>query len=166
MACRITTGGKQFSGVILDLSATGLFVQTSAKPPPEEPLTVEISVPGQREALRLEARVVRLLIVPPRLISVAHGGLGLRITNAPEAYFAFLGSILPEAARPTATAASGAPAKRGFRVRVSQIGGTRSRTLHVLAESPEEAVALAFEETGPGWKVLGAALDDEPDGGR
>src|SRR5262245_18999550 len=96
LACRIGVGRQRFSGVIIDLSASGLFVQTSAKPRPGEAVTLELSVPGQRVPLRLEAQVVRLKLVPPRLVAVAQGGLGLRITHAPEGYFSFLSSILSE----------------------------------------------------------------------
>ena len=174
MACRITTGGKVFSGVILDLSATGVFVQTSAKPRLGEAFALEISAPGQRAPLRLEAQVARVQVVPPSLLTVAHGGIGLRITNAPEAYFALLAAVLPEAeseAQPAeggpASARTGAPAAppaRSFRVRVSQTGGTRSRTLRVQADSAEAAAALVLEETGEGWKVLECSDDEE--GGR
>jgi hypothetical protein len=180
MACGITTGGQRFSGLILDLSATGLFVQTRAKPRPGEPLSVEISVPGLRAPLRVEAQVARLQVVPAHLLNVAHGGIGLRITNAPEAYFAFLAAILPEevsaappertqpaapgAAAADASGSPGRPPGRGWRVRVTQIGGARSRTLRVTAGSAEAAAALAREEMGEGWKVLEACPDDEAAG--
>jgi hypothetical protein len=171
MACRITSGGKVFSGVILDLSATGVFVQTSAKPRPGEGFALEISVPGQRAPLRLEAQVARVQVVPPSLLNVAHGGIGLRITNAPEGYFAFLAAVLPgdgAEAQPTTAPTSSAReapgavalASRAFRVRVTQTGGARSRTLRVRAPSAEAAAARALEETGEGWKVL-ECIDDE-----
>jgi hypothetical protein len=102
---------------------------------------------------------------------VAHGGIGLRITNAPEGYFAFLAAVLPgdgaeaqPATAPTSSAREApgavAPASRAFRVRVTQIGGARSRTLRVRAPSAEAAAARALEETGEGWKVL-ECIDDE-----
>jgi len=184
LACRLVVGRQRFSGVIIDLSASGIFVQTSAKPRPGDPVTLELSIPGHREPLRLEAQVVRLKLVPPRLVAVAQGGLGLRITNAPEGYFAFLTAILPEP-RPTESeealrfeedagedpAASeakpdGGQAGRRYRVYVRQTGGSRSRTLHVEARSAEEAAQLAFAETGDGWKLLEAILDEESTAGR
>ncbi len=185
LACRLVVGRQRFSGVILDLSASGIFVQTNAKPRPGEPVSLELSLPDQRAPLRLEAQVARLKVVPPRLVAVAQGGLGLRITNAPEGYFTFLTAILPdlaagaetdeeaaatlacEAAGPApASKAEPARATRRYRVRVSQLGGARSRTLHVEARSAEEAAELAFETTGDGWKLLEAVPDEESPPGR
>jgi hypothetical protein len=211
MACTVAIGQSRYSGVILDLSATGLFVQTHAKPRPHEPLILELSVPGHREALRLQAVVTRLRVVPASLVNVAQGGVGLRITNAPEGYFAFLASILPERrsvqlpaqatgaepatgarprvepfgaepaarSRPRAPAAGPEPAGgdgeiaepleappaagvRRYRVRVSQAGGARSRTLLFAARSPEEAAALAVGELGEGWRALESTEERDP----
>jgi hypothetical protein len=175
-------GSQRYSGVILDLSATGFFVQTIAKPAPQDRVTVEISVPGQREPVRVEARVARLRVVPPQLMNVAHGGIGLRITNAPEAYFGFLGALMPEPATPETATASLAPSgpapspavppearaeaargagERAFRVRLSQNGGRRSRTLRCFAPSAEEAAARALAEIGEGWSMLEAREDED-----
>jgi hypothetical protein len=180
LACRIVTGGQRFSGVILDLSSSGLFVQTTARPRPHDAVTVEISIPGQREPLRVEAQVARLRLVPPQLVVVAQGGVGLRIRNAPEGYFAFLTAVLPEptaagsAAEPDADEredlelrpAAGAPPpaapRRRYRVRMSQLGGARSRTLRIDARSAQQAASLAVEAAGDGWKVL-ETEDDESD---
>ncbi len=184
LACRLVAGRQRFSGVIIDLSASGIFVQTSAKPRPGDPVTLELSIPGHRDPLRLEAQVVRLKLVPPRLVAVAQGGLGLRITNAPEAYFSFLTAILPEQGRtdpeealhfernadedPVAAQAKPErePARHRYRVYVRQTGGARSRTLHVEARSTEEAAQLAFAETGDGWKLLQTVRDEESTAGR
>jgi hypothetical protein len=184
LACRLVLGRQRFSGVIIDLSASGIFVQTSAKPRPGDPVTLEFSIPGHREPLRLEAQVVRLKLVPPRLVAVAQGGLGLRITNAPEGYFGFLTAILPtqgptgpaealdfDADAGEDPAASEAkpgrePVGRRYRVYVRQTGGARSRTLHVEASSAEEAARRAFAETGDGWKLLEVVLDEESSAGR
>jgi len=177
LACRLGVGRQRFSGVIIDLSASGIFVQTSAKPRPGDSVTLELSIPGQREPLRLEAQVVRLKLVPPRLVAVAQGGLGLRITNAPEGYFSFLAAVLPDF-RPADPAdlmgleleeeeepGEDSPASQGkpdrdppgqqrYRVSVRQVGGARSRTLHVQARSVDEAAQLALAEAGDGWRLL------------
>jgi hypothetical protein len=181
--CRIAVGDRRYSGVILDVSATGFFVQTHAKFTAQDRLTVEISVPGQGGPLRVEASVARQRIVPPQLLNVAQGGVGLRITNAPEAYFAFLGALMPDREddpdgasarapeggvplpRAAAEAAPVAPARgpgdKAFRVRVSQTGGARSRTLRCFARSAEEASARALAETGDGWRLIEACEDEE-----
>jgi hypothetical protein len=155
LACRIVVGRQRFSGVILDLSASGMFVQTSAKPRPLEAVGIEISLPGHREPLRVDAEVARLRLVPGQLVIVAQGGVGLRITNAPEAYFAFLRAVLPAGSVPAPESPSAAnPVQPKYRVRMSQIGGARSRTVHVRARSAQEAAALAVEAAGGGWKPI------------
>jgi hypothetical protein len=183
LTCRLGVGGRFVSGVILDLSSTGLFVQTHAKPALRERLVVEISVPGHARQLRLGAVVARVRLVPPQLLNVAQGGVGLRITSAPEEYFAFLGALMPEPGEASPAVACGLlelepateeaageakpepSAVAAFRVRVSQTGGARTRTLRVIGASASEAVALALAEVGEGWRVLEATPDDEPAGG-
>jgi len=163
MACRLVLGRQRFSGVVLDLSASGIFVQTTAKPRPRDPVTLELNVPGQREPLRLEAHVARLFVVPAQLATVAQGGVGLRIRNAPEAFFELLRQLQLEGQRGAAAAGAGGEnhdvpgeARRCYRVRMTQLGRARTRTLQVFARSSEEAAELARAETGDGWKVLEA----------
>lgn len=164
MACRISIGGQRFSGVVLDLSSSGLFVQTTARPRAREFVSVELSVVGRRERVRLDAQVARVFLVPAQLVAVAQGGLGLRITNAPESFFELLRTIQVEApadvGRPRAASGSGTADEaegRSYRLRVTQLGRARTRTLQVIAGSPEEAVAFALAEVGEGWKVLECA---------
>lgn len=163
MPCELVIEGRRQRGIVLDLSPTGLFVQTSAKPPKGGHLGVEMTVDGER--LVLEARVVRKRVVPPQLLSAAAGGLGLRIVSAPASYFDFLARIgrTPEARaapRPRGgpeTApepeAEPEPAAR-FRVRLGQVGGSRTRTLEVEAADEHAARKLALAEAGSEWKVL------------
>lgn len=158
MSCSLIVGRQRFSGVVLDLSASGLFVQTTAKPHPREAVAVELGIPGRREPIRLDTSVARLFVVPAQLLTVAQGGVGLRIRNAPEAYFELLQRVQGERARAGAAAdadAAGEP-QRFFRVRITQIGRSRTRTLRVAAESPEQAMVRAAAESGEGWKVLEA----------
>jgi Tfp pilus assembly protein PilZ len=161
MACQLVHGRQRFSGVVLDVSASGLFVQTKAKPGLGEAVSVEIAIPGEREPIRLETSVARVHVVPAQLVTVAQGGVGLRILNAPEPYFQLIGSLQPGrgahasgAAADAASADVPAQPRPSYRVRATQVGGARSRTLQIGAESPEEAARLACAELGDGWKVL------------
>jgi Tfp pilus assembly protein PilZ len=196
LACAMIVGRQRFSGVILDLSSTGIFVQTTARPKVGEPVALELGIPGQKQTLRVQAQVVRLKVVPAQLLNHAQGGIGLRITNAPEGYFEFLTAVLPQFAKENDAGSPAAPVKgpvasdappvkgrvasdaappegrtaragaaapparpapgRGFRVRVQQIGGARSRTLRLRASSAGEAAAAGLREVGAGWKVLEA----------
>ena len=180
LACTVIVGQQRYSGVILDVSQTGIFVQTHAKAQPREPVLAELAVPGHREPLRLETVVARMRMVPAPLITVAQGGLGLRITNAPEAYFAFLATLMPDRstgpevakeaeaerreARKRSESAPHAPAPSGRRYRVyaSQVGGARSRMLRLHARSSEEAAQRALTELGAGWKLLETLEDEDP----
>jgi len=183
LTCALVIDGSRMSGIVLDLSASGVFVQTSANPPPGAELGLEFEIPGALERSLLAVRVARKKVAPPRLRSVVQGGLGLQIVSAPEAYFGYVAQLQPaEAAAaspgvapPPATAAPPAkakPARRSaalrvvppraaaaakeklFRVRVSQITGSRSRSLEVSATSEAEARREAMASAGEGWKIL------------
>src|SRR5262249_42917613 len=69
-----------------------------ARPPVGEAVALELGIPGRKQTLRLQAQVVRLKVVPAQLLNLAQGGIGLRITNAPEGYFEFLAEALPRLA--------------------------------------------------------------------
>jgi hypothetical protein len=93
IACALWIKGVRQHGIVLDLSSKGLFVQTSAKPAPGETLRIELVLPGQTRATSLMATVARVRTVPPALLSVAQGGIGLELQNPPEEYFVFVGKI-------------------------------------------------------------------------
>jgi hypothetical protein len=143
MPCELHVDRRRHSGLVLDISNTGLFIQTNAKTQPGQVIEVRLSTgSGDRIALRTE--VVRRKVVPPRLLALAKGGVGVRIRNAPESYFDFLAELKIEGAR---------TAKR-FRVRVKQISGPRSRSVEVEASDASGAEERALVELGEGWKVL------------
>ena len=77
----------------MDVSSTGLFVQTSAKPKPGDDVRIELTLPGQPRPTLLHATVVRVRMVPPQLLAVAQGGIGLQLQNPPEEYFVFVGQV-------------------------------------------------------------------------
>ncbi len=189
LACTLMIEGSRLAGIVLDLSASGLFVQTSANPAHGARVGLELDIPGESQRCPLAVRVARRKVVPPRLKSVVHGGLGLQIENAPEAYFRYLAQIQADEAAAASAGASAPPAKASpavapppakaspartsaprrrpsprrpavpkkerFRVRVSQIGGSRSRSLEVSAASEEDARREAMAASGGGWKILG-----------
>jgi Tfp pilus assembly protein PilZ len=101
--CRLRQGGRSFTGVVLDLSRGGLFVQTSAAVQPGEQVEITLSRtpstrgPDQTAQVDVTAQVAWKRRVPSQLRSVAQGGLGLQIRYATEPYF----TLLAEAARGT-----------------------------------------------------------------
>ena len=68
--CRMQLGESRYSGVVLNLSRTGLFIQTSASAGPGEPIRLELS--GQ---IPLRAQVVWRRKVAAHLRSIAEGGI-------------------------------------------------------------------------------------------
>jgi hypothetical protein len=182
LPCTLVVEDSRLAGIVLDLSASGIFVQTSANPSPGTRLDLEIEIPGESQRALLTVRVARRKVVPPRLKSVVHAGLGLQIENAPEAFFGYMAQLQADetasAAPPAKPSAARSPAKTSvarksaarpsaprrrpppvvtkerFRVRVSQVGGSRSRSLEISAASEEEARREAMSAAGEGWKIL------------
>jgi hypothetical protein len=89
LSCSLTINEQRYSGIVLDVSATGLFIQTSATPKPGSNVGLEVQIaPG--ESLPLQATVARRRNVPNHLKSIATGGVGLCLEGAPEEYFALI----------------------------------------------------------------------------
>ncbi len=92
VSCTIISGGRRYTGVCLDVSPQGVFVQTSAKLDPGTTVDLELGI-GPEEALQMQARVARSKLVPAELRSIAKGGLGLHIDLPPEEYFRFYAKL-------------------------------------------------------------------------
>ena len=76
------------------------------------------------------------------------------LCRGPEEYFQFLCRLVPpEQQAPLVFAAEPGEGPR-FRVRVREIGGSRSRRIEVSASDREAARGRALEEIGEGWKIL------------
>lgn len=167
MPCEIKAEGRQQRAIVIDFSRTGLFVQTSARLSPGTPVELWIQFEDQREPILLRASVARQKAVPSNLTSVAQGGIGLRILDAPPSFYALLGEA-PPLPRPAKKAADVVPGHTGpgraaeppalprFRVRIKQSDGPRSRILDIVAETAERACASALAQAGAGWEALGA----------
>jgi hypothetical protein len=116
VTCELLLDGRSYRGIVLDLSETGVFVQTEATPQPGARLTVRFHAPGGVE-IEVAASVARRKVAPRELAGVVRGGLGLRIERPPASYFELIGSADAEAAaRSTATAGPRAGMGAGSRV--------------------------------------------------
>jgi hypothetical protein len=93
LSCELLIGDRCHPGIVLDLSSTGLFVQTSVSPPPGERIRVKLRPPGGAE-VELEASVARRYAVPVRLVSAARGGIGLRVESASTDFLQLVGSAV------------------------------------------------------------------------
>lgn len=95
LACELYHGRHKTSGLILDVSARGLFVRTSSATLPREPgmeVRVVVKAVG-REPLELMTRLARAKRVRRELASIADGGFGLEITSAPEGFYELVQSL-------------------------------------------------------------------------
>ncbi|MFQ5415662.1 MAG: PilZ domain-containing protein [Myxococcota bacterium] len=88
--CKLRRSRSMFSGLVLDVSRTGLFVQTGAAAKAGDEIEVVLSRREPEAAIVLNAKVVWQRRVPSHLRSAVEGGLGLQIRYAPEPYYALL----------------------------------------------------------------------------
>ena len=90
MSCKLKQEQRTYAGMVLDVSRTGLFVQTSAGAKPGDEVEVLLGSREQAAPVALTAEVVWQRKVPPQLRVVVEGGVGLKIRYAPELYYALL----------------------------------------------------------------------------
>lgn len=173
MSCEINVNGARSSGIVLDISASGLFVQTNVKPSSGIVATLRLSLPGGKEPVVMKARVARKKMVPPQLLAVAGGGVGFAITEPAEAYLDFVAEMSPEDAEAVARAranlakrvGSGArprkepgekreEAPKRFRIHVVETRTGRKNTFLATCASEQEASDQVLDQLGDGWKVL------------
>lgn len=94
LPCDVTIEGRRHSGLVLNVSPRGLFVQTSAEARPGSEISIDLTPPNQREPVEVRATVVWKRTVPRQMLASARGGMGLRIQDAPEGYYAYLRGVI------------------------------------------------------------------------
>jgi PilZ domain len=148
--CKLFVAEREYAAMVLDLSASGLFIQTHARPRIGARVRLLLAPPSA--ALELSVQVMRAKQVPQSLMTIAKGGIGVRIVSAPGEYDRLLAQLgIGENAEPFELEPE--PGRR-FRIYAAQLGGSRSRRVDVSALDPESAQALALEELGSDWKVV------------
>jgi hypothetical protein len=159
--CTLWVGEREHSALVLDLSPSGMFIQTHARTQRGERLRLQLSHEKTRIEMKIE--VVRMKQVPPNLVAAAKGGIGVRIVEAGPAYDALMKALgiaessrppIAYAAEPEPEVGATSPSSPRFRVHVAQIVGPRSRRIEICAADAEGASANALEQLGDGWKVL------------
>ncbi|MBW2289601.1 MAG: PilZ domain-containing protein [Deltaproteobacteria bacterium] len=176
LSCEIVSNESRFSGIAIDISATGLFIQTNVKPTPGTLIEVGISLPGVDEPVRMEARVARKKIVPPELLTLAHGGIGLALVQPAEAYLDFVAAMSPEHAEAVAnirakagsvgggggtgegarprSGANAATAARLFRIHAVETTSGKRNSFLVSCVTEQEASDEVSKQLGDEWQVL------------
>lgn len=144
--------GKSHAGIVRDHSASGIFVQTRARPEPNSVLEVVFRAEPSGVEIRVEAGVARERIGPTGLQSTMPGGVGLELLDPPRELFVLLDAN-QQAGRDEDASLESVPAARTFRVRVMERNRPTSRVVTVRCESSQAARARALRQVGPGWKV-------------
>jgi len=161
LPCQVKIDGREHEGWIVNLSRSGLFVQTAAGAGPGEMVEVALRAPTASPDLVLRSRVVWRRSVPSQLRQLM-GGIGVQIHHAPESYYSLVDAVerlqtqVPRAiesrrARPVAPEAD--IARMRFRIRLEQVGGARARTIEVEAESEADALRAARNLAGADWTI-------------
>jgi hypothetical protein len=173
MACEIQAEGHGHRALVLDISRTGLFVQTSVRLAPGTIVDVTLQVGSDGPPIALRARVARQKAVPSNLTVVAQGGVGLRILDAPPSYYATLqeqaGAADPAAGpgRVSLDVAAAGSAATGTRTASRPIAGVQA-TRNGQPAAPARAgtaslprVRVRMKQTdGPRSRVLEVEAED------
>ena len=150
--CRLQVTGSAHSGMVLNVSRGGLFVQTTAGASPGDSVHLDLAV-GDAEPLPVDARVVWRRVVAPHLRTVSTGGMGLHIQYANDAWFGFVGGLASSGFVEEGEAAPRA-AGPSFRLRLRLAGSPRTRLLTVAAADEREARERVRSLTDAQWAVL------------
>ena len=94
IACDLNIAGLRCSGLVLNVSPNGLFIQTNAQASSGLDVSVSFTPPHEEEEVQLRGVVVWRRSVPRQLVGTARGGLGVRITEASENFYSFLAKVL------------------------------------------------------------------------
>jgi hypothetical protein len=166
LPCEIVFEGGTQRALVIDLSSTGIFVQTGVRLRPGADVEIRLQLEHLSEPVLLRARVARAKHVPTHLTTVARGGVGLHLREAPAAYLEAIaalesgkplrGNVVNEGGGLDKPEPAPAEVRPRFRVRVQQCDGPRSRRLELHADSVEHARKLALAEVGKGWEVVSA----------
>jgi hypothetical protein len=154
LSCDLFFDGDRHTGIVLNVSRSGLFVQTAIAAQPGSDVAIDLNGPSG-QSFEVDARVVWKRIVQPGLMGVAHGGVGLWIKRASESFYQFLEDIGQPATR---AAVATSPLNR-YQIRVKLSGQPRSRALTVFAENKDAAHRQALQKVGEGWSVI--ALEEQ-----
>lgn len=158
MTCEIANRSERSTGVVRDVSPTGLFVQTALAPRADSVVELIFPAEGSQPELRVEAGVARQREVARRLQGAVPCGLGLEIIPPRDEYEKWVyAPVRPRLADSNrARRLAGEPAEesiRAFRFRLTRHDRSASRVLTVRCQTEAGARARALVRVGPGWKI-------------
>lgn len=146
--CTINVAGGQHRALVLNLSRSGLFVQTSLPADPGTPIAIDLSGPRGDESIAVSGTVVWRRRISPRMSSTNQSGMGVRLDAPPMAWSELVGDA------PVVTATAPSAAHIEYSVRLAQTGSPRTRRLVVRGGCEQEARDKAISEVGADWEIL------------
>ena len=161
MPCTVRLGEASFTGLVLNLSEGGVFVQTRAEAARGHRVRLELLAPDEGAGIPLSGTVAWRKTVPGQLHPVSGGGFGVSIRQADARYYAALARWTHVGAGIGADASAADDAPRHevseWRVRVRAVASPRSRTLTIEAATEDEARERALAHVGASWSVIEVA---------
>jgi hypothetical protein len=182
--CELRIAGVEVAGKVRNVSASGLGVVAEAPDADQgEDVVVNLRVPG-RAPMEVRALVWHVREMRGRASDKSARLFGLVLSDAAPDFARLVERLAagrvpraeappkrppplpPRRAAPPAAGAQPAapeaepeaqaapPAPRQYRIRLKQIGGSRSYRIVASGESAEAAAEAAQAEVGPGWTVL------------
>jgi PilZ domain len=172
LRCALRAGRRSDDGQVLDVSLSGLLVQTALAFGQGDHVEVEIEGGVRIKALAWHSRRVRregeqsfrvgmmLSEVGPEYEAFVARIAGARPGPRPQARQqpkAPEAQPAREASRPTRPLPP-MPTRRSswWRLRIKQVDGPRTRVVTLSAESKEQAIAQSLAELGEGWEIVEA----------
>jgi hypothetical protein len=163
MPCYLSFAGHRHPGIVLNISHSGLFVQTSMRAQPGTTLEVQLSGSSSLQPIALQARIVWKRVVSQQLRSVRQAGLGLAIHDASVRYDGLVYDIEASRQNDTPTSPQGTAhpltpptfnCQGEYRIRLGLQGTQRSRTLTIQAVTEQNAREIAVQKCGQRWTIL------------
>ena len=105
--CALNTGGRSRSGLVINVSRSGLFLQTSMPEGSGTVVDLELKPQDRAKPIALTARVVWKKVVPAQLRTIVNGGFGMQIIRADEAYYGLLSALVARHGKKRASQLSG-----------------------------------------------------------
>jgi len=91
LSCELHYEGRKTTGILVDISARGLFVRTNSGAKLPVGTDFRVVLRGADEGdIELVARLARSRVVRPELAIISIGGFGLELVSAPETFYAML----------------------------------------------------------------------------
>jgi hypothetical protein len=177
LPCNLAFQGRRDSGIVLNLSEGGLYVQTNLGARRGSIVDVAVQSPSGSQSIALQARVVWKRVKNSHVLGLDRSGLGLEIREPIHEYADLIqdiggtgerGADACERSGTSPTRESATPSSEqhevveslalpptpAYRVRLKLEGSPRTRTLRIHASSTAEALSQVASESGPGWEVI------------